>query len=130
MDSTTHSEPIRAPDDTGGNLIGSGLKCQREIGTVRVRKHLNHNDLRQLTCAPPCVQIRRHECQRGASVCVRRPESQVQRSALISRTQCTYARHTQRVREHAREHAGEHAREHAHARTHAHATRWRDDASR
>lgn len=75
MDSMTHVEPIRAPDDTGGNLIGSGLKCQREIRTAQVRKHLNDNDLREVTCAPPRVQIRRHECQRGASVCVRGAES-------------------------------------------------------
>lgn len=95
MDSMTHVEPIRAPDDTGGNLIGSGLKCQREIGTMQVRKHLNHNDLREVTCAPPRVQIRRHECQRGASVCVLRAGSQPRRSAFISCAHRTHATHAQ-----------------------------------
>jgi len=95
MDSTTHLEPIRAPDDTGGNLIGSGLKCQREIGTMQGRKHLNRNDLHEVTCAPPRVQIRRHESQRAASVCALRAESQQQRSGFISCTHCTHAKHTQ-----------------------------------
>ena len=126
MDSTTHLEPIRAPDDTGGNLIGSGLKCQREIGTMQVRKHLNHNDLREVTCVPPRVQIRRHECQCGASVCVHRAESQQQRSAFISCTHCTLATRAQHAIEHTHEHTHEHTREHAREHARGGATMPRD----
>lgn len=68
MDSALQSEPIRAPDDTGGNLIGSESKCQREIGTGHGRKHLESNDLRGVTRAPPRVQIQRHNRPRCASV--------------------------------------------------------------
>ena len=113
MDSTTHLEPIRAPDDTGRNLIGSGLKCQREIGTMQGRKHLNRNDLHEVTCAPPRVQIRRHESQRAASVCVVRAESQQQRSGFISCTHCTRARRAQHAREYPCGHPCEHLHEHA-----------------
>jgi hypothetical protein len=84
MDSAMHMEPIRAPDDTGGNLIGSGLKCQREIGTVLACKHLEPNDLRGVTCAPPRVQIQRHKHSRSASVSTRDAESQQRHAATRS----------------------------------------------